>query len=101
MDIIKTHSHSIITLCLMLMALVMGLELYVGLMLIGYWFGREYNQAEMRYMKLNGINRSKLGLLDGFRLSAWDRDSFVNDLLIPTGIALLFIIYHLPIEKVG
>jgi hypothetical protein len=83
----------------MFMALVGGLELYIGLIIIGYWFGREYNQAEIRYMKLKGVNRSDLGLLDGFRLSAWDRDSFVNDLLIPNGIALLFIIYRLSIEK--
>ena len=92
MDIIKTHSHSIITICLMLMALVAGLESYVGLMIIGYWFGREYNQSEMRYMKLKGINRSKLKLLDGFRLTAWDTDSFVNDFLLPM-IIVLFVCY--------
>jgi hypothetical protein len=92
MDIIKTHSHSIITLSLMLMALTVGIEVYVGLMVIGYWFGREYNQAEIRYMKLKGINRSKLGLLDGFRLTAWDTDSFVNDFLLPSMI-VLFICY--------
>ena len=77
----------------MLMALTVGLELYVGLMIIGYWFGREYNQAEMRYMKLNNISRSKLGLLDGFRLSAWNRDSFVNDFLLPSMIAIIIIYF--------
>lgn len=92
MDIIKIHSHSIITIALMAIALVVGLELYVGLLIIGYWFGREYNQAEMRYMKIYGINRSKLGLLDGFRPSAWDRDSLLNDFLLPTFI-VLFLCY--------
>jgi hypothetical protein len=76
----------------MLMALTVGLELYIGLIIIGYWFGREYNQAEMRYMKLKGINRSKLGLLDGFKPSAWNTDSFINDFLLPA-IIVLFVCY--------
>ena len=92
MDIIKTHSHSLITIVLMAIALVVGMELYIGLVIIGYWFGREYNQYEMRYMKLKGINRSKLGLLDGFKFSAWGRDSFVNDFLLPS-VIVLFVCY--------
>ena len=89
---IKTHQHSIITLAIMLLALPLGVELYVGLLLIGFWAGREHSQAEYRYMKLKGINRSELGEFDGLRRDAWNVDSLVNDLLLPITVAILIII---------
>ena len=76
----------------MIIALVVDLELYMALLIVGYWLGREYNQAEMRYMKIKGINRSKLGFFDGLKFEAWDRDSLVNDLVLPIMVAILIII---------
>lgn len=86
---IKTHQHSLITIAIMLLSLLLGVELYVGLLLIGFWVGREHSQAEYRYMKLKGINRSELGEFDGLRRDAWNVDSLVNDLLLPTVAVLL------------
>ena len=88
---IKTHSHSIITATLVAVGCVFGYGLETLLVVGGFWFGREHSQAEYRYMKLKGINRSKLGFFDGFRLEAWDRDSFLNDLTIPIMVGLLII----------
>lgn len=85
----KTHQHSLITIAIMLLSLLLSVELYVGLLLIGFWTGREHSQAEYRYMKLKGINRSELGEFDGLRRDAWNVDSLVNDLLLPTVAALL------------
>ena len=68
---------------------VFGHGLVTLLVVGGFWFGREHSQAEYRYMKLKGINRSKLGFFDGFRLEAWDRDSFLNDLMMPIMVGLL------------
>ena len=87
----KKYNHIIITIVLVAIAIPFGCELYTLLMLSGFWFGREHSQAEYRYMKLKGINRSKLGFFDGFRLEAWDRDSFLNDLIIPIMVGLLII----------
>lgn len=89
--IITKHSHSIITAGFIIPACLLGFGLYALIYLAGYWFGREHSQAEYRYMKLKGINRSKLAFFDGFRLEAWDRDSFLNDLTIPIMVGLLTI----------
>lgn len=85
------YNHTIITAVLVTVGCVFGYELESLLIIGGFWFGREHSQAEYRYMKLKGINRSDLGFFDGFRLEAWDRDSFLNDLTIPimAGIILL------------
>lgn len=88
----KTHQHSLITIVIMVISLLLGVELYVGLLLIGFWTGREHSQAEYRYMKLKGINRNELGEFDGLRRDAWNVDSLVNDLLLPTMIAIFIII---------
>lgn len=89
---IKVHQHSLITIAIMLLSLLLVVELYVGLLLIGFWSGREHSQAEYRYMKLKGINRSELGEFDGLRRDAWNVDSLVNALLLPTMIAIFIII---------
>ena len=85
------HNHTIITAVLVTVGCVFGYGLETLLVVGGFWLGREHSQAEYRYMKLKGINRSKLGFFDGFRLEAWNRDSFLNDLAIPiiAGIILL------------
>jgi len=49
-----------------------------------FWVGREHAQAEYRYMSLKRINRSELGFFDGFKREAWNSDSLVNDLIIPS-----------------
>ena len=90
-NVIKNHNHTIITAVLVTAGCVFGYGIESLLIVSGFWFGREHVQAEYRYMKLKGINRSKLGFFDGFKLEAWDKDSFFNDLMIPiiAGIILL------------
>jgi hypothetical protein len=41
------------------------------------------------------------GKIYGFKPSAWNIDSFVNDFLLPTVIVITFIVYTLFIEKVA
>ena len=90
-NVIKNHNHTIITAVLVTVGCVFGYGIETLLVVGGFWFGREHSQAEYRYMKLKGINRSKLGFFDGFRLEAWDRDSFLKDLMIPIIVGLLTI----------
>ena len=91
-NVIKNHNHTIITTVLVTVGCVFGYGIETLLVVGGFWFGREHSQAEYRYMKLKGINRSKLGFFDGFRLEAWDRDSFLNDLMIPIMVGIIFLI---------
>ena len=91
---IKTHDHSIITSVLVAVGCVFGYGLDTLLVVGGFWFGREHSQAEYRYMKLKGINRSKLGFFDGFKKEAWNKDSFLNDLIIPIIIGVLVILIY-------
>ena len=91
-NVIKNHNHTIITAVLVTVGCVFGFGLETLLVVGGFWFGREHSQAEYRYMKLKGINRSKLGFFDGFRLEAWDRDSFLNDLMIPIMVGIILLI---------
>ena len=86
------YNHTIITAVLVTVGCVFGYGLETLLVVGGFWFGREHSQAEYRYMKLKGINRSKLGFFDGFRLEAWDRDSFLNDLTIPVMVGIILLI---------
>ena len=88
---IKTHNHTIITAVLVTVGCAFGYGLVTLLVVGGFWLGREHSQAEYRYMKLKGINRSKLGFFDGFRKEAWSKDSFFNDLVIPILVGLLTI----------
>lgn len=87
----KKYNHIIITIVLVAIAIPFGFEIYTLLVLSGFWFGREHSQAEYRYMKLKGINRSKLGFFDGFKKEAWNKDSFLNDLILPIIVGLLVI----------
>lgn len=91
-NVIKNHNHTIITAGIVFLACLLGFGIEVLLIVSGFWFGREHSQAEYRYMKLKGINRSKLGFFDGFRKEAWDKDSFLNDLAIPILVGLLTIL---------
>ena len=80
---INQHEHSIITAVVVGTACIFGLGFYALLLMAGFWAGREHSQAEYRFMKLKGITREKLSDIDGFRLEAWNYDSFVNDLVLP------------------
>jgi len=79
----KKYNHIVITIVLVAIAIPLEFEIYTLLMLSGFWFGREHSQAEYRYMKLKRITREELSDADGFRLEAWNYDSFVNDLVLP------------------
>ena len=91
-NVIKNHNHTIITAVLVTVGCIFGYGLETLLIVGGFWLGREHSQAEYRYMKLKGINRSKLGFFDGFRLEAWNRDSFLNDLAIPIMVGIILLI---------
>lgn len=82
-NVIKNHNHTIITAVLVTAGCVLGYGLGTLLIVSGFWLGREHSQAEYRYMKLHHITREHLSDIDGFRLEAWNYDSFVNDLVIP------------------
>jgi len=77
------YNHSIITAILVTVGCVLWYGLETLLIVGGFWFGREHSQAEYRYMKLKRITRKELSDIDGFRLEAWNYDSFVNDLVLP------------------
>lgn len=87
----KKYNHIIITIVLVAIAIPFEFEIYTLLMLSGFWFGREHSHAEYRYMNLEGINRSKLRLFDGFKLKAWNKDSLINDLILPVVVGLIMI----------
>ena len=87
----NSNNHTIITAILVAVGCVFGYGLESLLVIGGFWFGREHSQAEYRYMKLKSINRSKLGFFDGFRKEAWDKDSLINDLMLPIIVGLLII----------
>ena len=87
-------NHSIITAILVAAGCLFGYGFESLLIIGGFWLGREHSQAEYRYMKLKGINRRQLGFFDGFRIEAWDRDSFLNDLIIPIIICVLVILIY-------
>lgn len=84
----KKYNHIIITIVLVAIAIPFEFEIYTLLMLSGFWFGREHSQAEYRYMKLKGINRSKLCFFDGFKPVCWNFDSLFNDLILPIFIGI-------------
>lgn len=90
-DMIKTHEHSIITAIVVGVACIFGVGIYALLLMAGFWAGREHSQAEYRYMKLKRITREELSDADGFRIEAWNYDSFVNDLVLPIVVGLLTI----------
>ena len=87
------YSHSLITAGFIIPACLLGFGLYALIYLAGYWLGREYNQAEMRYMALKKITRKDLRMLDALRKEAWDFDSLFNDLILPVilGSIILFL----------
>ena len=85
-------NHSIITAILVATGWLFGYGFESLLIIGGFWLGREHSQAEYRYMKLKGINRSKLGFFDGFKKEAWDRDSFLNDLMISIIVGIILLI---------
>lgn len=86
------YNHSIITAAVVSIACVFGYGFETLLVVGGFWFGREHSQAEYRYMKLKGINRSKLGFFDGFRKEAWNKDSLINDLILPIMVGIILLI---------
>ena len=88
----NNHNHTIITAVLVVVGCIFGYGLESLLNISGFWFGREHAQAEYRYMKLKGINRSKLGFFDGFKKEAWNRDSFLNDLTVPIIVGIILLI---------
>lgn len=90
-SLIKTHEHTIITATIVSVACIFGVGLYALLLMAGFWLGREHSQAEYRFMKIKNITREGLSTLDGFRVEAWNYDSFVNDLICPIIVGILIL----------
>jgi len=87
--LIKIHEHTLITVAIVLATSLLGYGLYGAIGISMFWFGREHAQAEYRYMSLKRINRSELGFFDGFKREAWNSDSLMNDLIIPSVVGLI------------
>jgi hypothetical protein len=87
-------NHSIITAVLVTVGCIFGYGLDTLLVVGGFWFGREHAQAEYRFMKIQGITREDLGFLQGFNPIAWNKDSFIVDLIIPIIIGVLVILIY-------
>ena len=90
-NVVKNHNHTIITVILVTAGCIFGYGIETLLAVGGFWLGREHSQAEYRYMKLKGINRSKLDFFDGCNSLAWNYDSFVNDLVLPIAVGVLIV----------
>ena len=89
--VIGKSSHSIATLVIMFVALLLNVELIVGMLLIGFFFGREHAQAEQRGIsKFYDNKRSNAPWYVGFELRSWNSDSYFNDFLVPSAICILF-----------
>lgn len=88
---LKKHEHSLITAIVVGLGVCFDLGIYALIVMAGIWLGREHNQAEMRYMKMRNINRDKLKFFDGFKKEAWNRDSFINDLVLPITVGTLIL----------
>lgn len=86
------HIHSLITIAVMGIASMFGLQLFALLVISGFWIGREHSQAEYRYMKIMKINRSELSFLNSFEPIAWNKDSLINDMILPIFVGSLFIV---------
>lgn len=89
------HTHSLITIAVMSVAIMFGLQLFALLVISVFWIGREHSQAEYRYMKAMKINRSKLSFIDSFKPIAWNKDSLINDMILPILVGSLFIVKDL------
>ncbi len=84
MLLLSKFQHTIIALLIQGIAWLLTGSLWLGAILaIGFFAGREHNQAEMRYMALHKLNRSQSPWSMGFSKEAWNADSFFNDLFIP------------------
>ena len=84
-------NHSIITVILVAVGCLFGYGFESLLIIGGFWFGREHSQAEYRFMKLQGIKRSDLGFFQGFNPIAWNKDSFLIDLVLPIIVGFIII----------
>lgn len=79
-------SHSLITLAAVLAAFLFGMQWEVALAMAAFWFGREHAQAEYRWLTAHKANRSRMPWQAGFLPESWNRDGFVNDLLLPSAV---------------
>jgi len=89
MDFIKTHSHSAVTVSIVLAMSFMGYGMYGAIAMAMFYLGREHSQAEYRYMKLKKINRTELKTIDSLKREAWNYNSFINDLVVPAIVGFL------------
>jgi hypothetical protein len=88
----KTLNHTLIALAIQLSVwLVTGSLVYGALIAVAYFYGREFAQAEYRYMSKHNTNRSSMPWYAGFDYRNWTYDAMVNDLLFPVAAVSLVV----------
>jgi hypothetical protein len=89
---LKTLNHTIIALAIQLSVwLATGSFIYGALIAVAYFYGREFAQAEYRYMSKHNTNREGMPWYAGFDYHNWTYDAMVNDLLFPVAAVSLVV----------
>jgi len=80
----KKFNHAITTLLLIVIASILGIQLFIALAITMFFVGREHAQAEQRGISRYYENKRAIApWYVGFERRSWDLDSFVIDLLLP------------------
>ena len=87
-------NHTFIALFIQgLVWLLTGNLIYGALLAIAYFYGREFAQAEYRWMDANNTNRSAMPWYVGFDIRNWTYDALVNDFVLPS-IAVICVAWY-------
>lgn len=90
--LILKFNHSLITIPIVLVFSLFGYGYLAAIACTWFWIGREYTQAEYRYMENHKTNRNKSPWYMGFLSESWNIDSFIVDMLIPSVIAFITVL---------
>ena len=63
-----------------------------GLLMVGFFVGREVSQAEYRWMLARDTNRAEMPLFQGFDISAWSLDAKLDASLPAIACAALYFV---------
>lgn len=85
--------HGLITLAWCVLCAVLRLPWPFFFWPVGFYLGREFAQAEEKYMRARDLNRAKTPWWMGFAPSAWDLKS-LSDVVCPLVSALVFAVCH-------
>lgn len=83
-------SHSLIAILATVLAAALGHPWLGAASVIAFFAGREHAQAEHRWIKaFGGGLRANMPLWGGFDPRAWNADSALRDLALPSAAAIL------------